>query len=254
MKSTALLTLTAALLAIGCGKGGDAAVKPEAGPEKTPEAAPSAEAAINSPADLVDFKIGDQWVYTMDQALQTAEGNQEFKLEMTMKVLNVEEKEGSTVATLETTSTDSVSGQVLGRDILSWELSDKGLYQTAVANGDETYSPPLPLVPLPLVDGQGVEHTGTGPREGTDKPGPFQAELRHVGWQEVDTDMGRMRAYAIDGIRKFTVNQIPVTSVITLWVAPGHGIVRALSETSTQESRVTVLRRLKSHTEAKEGS
>ncbi len=243
--------LIAALIAAGCGKGGEAAAEKPA--DKPAQEQPAAEetAKIESAADLIDFKVGDQWVYSMDQRLDTSEGSEEYDLEMTMKVLDVQKTDEGVTAILETTSTDTQTGQIMGRDVLSWQLTEKGLFQTAVANGEETYNPPLPLVPLPLLDGAVVSHTGTGPREGTDKAGPFQAELGMSGWQEVDTDMGRMKAYSISGFRQFTLNKIPVTSAITVWVAPGHGIVRALSETSMQDSRVTVLRRIKSHTEAK---
>lgn len=198
----------------------------------------------------MDFSVGEQWVYSMEQTTQIAEGSQSVTMEMTMKVVEVKKGDDGTTAKIESILTDG-KGQKLASDTITWLLNDQGLFQASVGSGKETYNPPLPLVPLPIVDGTTTQYKGFGPRETVGPEGPIDAEIHHGGWQEVDTDMGRKQAYTIQAVRTWTINSVPAATSLTMWVTPGIGVVRILSETTTQDGRISSIRRIKSHTEAK---
>jgi hypothetical protein len=222
MKRT-LLLMPLALLLVACGSGDkyqpkkQATIKPvafEAGQEAT----------------LMPFKVGNQWVYTAEVGAQ--------KQEVTFRVTDVRTEGDATIATMATSSPGTPTRES------QWRMDSTGIYQVSDGS-DRKFEPPQLIFPFPAKLYELREMKSDGPVPGG--AGPFDLSVRFIGTQEVDTDMGRMSALAVESVTSWTTPDGPARSIAVTWWVPEIGFVRQRQEIITQAGSGVIVMKLKSH-------
>jgi hypothetical protein len=222
MKRTILL-LPLALLLVACGSGD------KYQPKKQPDIKPVVLEPGNE-ATLMPFKVGNQWVYVAEIGAQ--------KQEITFRVTDVRTEGDATIATLSTSSTGTQP-----RDS-EWRIDPTGIYQ--VSDGpDRRFDPPQLIFPIPATLYELREMKSTGPTPGGE--GAFDLAVKYLGPQEVDTEMGRMSALAVESVTSWTTPDGPARSIAVTWWVPGVGFVRQRQEIITQAGSGVIVMKLKSH-------
>ena len=212
------------LLVVGC-KGGDTYT---AKPAKKIE---PAKVAAGEEAKLYPLTLGTQWVYATESGGRIDE--------MTVKVIGIRQEGGATVATLSTTLVNQTPQTVEVR------MDSTGIYQTTAPKGG-TYNPPQPLLTFPL-ETETKTYQMTGPLPVGDQSGPLKLTLKYIGPQEVDTDMGRMSALAVESVMSWTTPDGQAQTYAMSWWAPGIGFVRQRIETTMPQGSQVTLMKLKTY-------
>lgn len=221
-----LCFLTLPILLAGCGQKGQ--YKPTS---KKEEVKP-ASLATGQERSLLPLKKGDQWVYTV------AAGGK--KQDMTLRVQDVVSDSASTRATLVATN-DQGSGLPS-----IWVVDGTGIYQ-ASERPERQFIPPQLLISFPLKPYETKKMSGTGPYPIGGDSGPYDLTVKYVGTQEVDTDMGRMSAFAVESVMSWSTLDGKCTSYAITWWVPNVGFVRQRQEISTPKVNLVVLMKLKSY-------
>lgn len=221
--TTSALSLAIALALFGCGSDGGYS------PKKTETVAP-VKVAAGQESTLMPLEDGNQWVYT-------SESNGK-KDELTLRAVNIRSVEGGKRATLEATN---ATGQKMALDM---RVDSTGVYQETTMSG-KAYTPAQPLILFPF-EGENKEFTINGPYP-VDGEGTMKVTVKYLGPQEVDTDMKRMSAIAVESLTTWTTPDGPASShAITWWVA-GIGFVRQRQEITLPKGSAVVLMKLKSY-------
>jgi len=229
MRHTALFTIVALALTLGCSK--SKGYEPKAVDE-----IPVVSVATGQESSLAPLAVGNQWVYTMEQGAN--------KGEITMKVEDVQQVDGGTNATIGVYPSASQSNTVPSQK-MDWRVDSSGIFQLTTGS-DTVYDPPQLLVPFPLEEGVEHEISGSGGRP-FGGPGAYTATIKVLGPQEVDTESDRMSAIAIQSTTQWETAEGPAASVTITWWRPDIGFVRQKQEIRTQNGTVVSLLKLKSH-------
>jgi hypothetical protein len=208
----------------GCGSSGGYSAKP---------AKKIADVAVKpgDEANLMPFKVGNQWVYT----IETSQGTSDI----TLKVTDVQNVDGATVATLSTQIGGASASET------RWRQDSTGLYQ--VSNGSQVFDPPQLLIPFPLTEGKEIKVKTTGPLPAGTGTGEMEITLKYIGTQHVDTVGDRMGAVAVESLTTWNTPDGPAASRGMTWWVPNVGFVRQRQDIGVGQSRGAVLMKLKSH-------
>lgn len=228
----------AALILAGCGSGGGGGSY-EAKSVKQIE---PAKLAPGQEASIFPWKVGNQWTYTLDGFQQSAQGQaSQPTIEVTYRVVSVDPVPGGEKATLEVTR----DGAVMDRQV--WTRNDKGLFQVSVGQTATPFDPMQPALLFPLDTGKTFKWTGKGVvPNGT--VGTSKSESKVTGPQEVDTEMGRLSAIAVETQSEWTSGNLKGLTNSVSWWKPGTGIVRFKQTAIANQIAVTQLLKLKSAT------
>jgi hypothetical protein len=224
MKRT-LLYVALPLALVGCGKSDGYAAKQ---PTKVREASvkPGEEATI------FPLEVGNQWVYTVE--------SRQGKGELTLKVTDVQKEGDATTATI----TSSFTGGTPSES--TWRVDKTGVYQ--VSDGpNRAFDPPQLLVAFPLDESKTNQADVTGPYPVGQGSGPMKTTTKYVGMQQVDTDMERLNALAVESITVWTTPDGQAVSRGMTWWTPGIGFVRQRQEAGLGQNSTVVLIKLKSY-------
>lgn len=218
-------------LAAGCSGGAPKAVE-----QTTPE---KEMLTVEVGKSLMPLAEGNQWVY-LASAATFGTGTKVGEQDVTLKA-------GKTVQAGNGAKTP-VDVYTKGRiqDTIMWLVRDDGIFQTSALKGQQVFSPAQPLVKFPIEIGGEFTYSGKGPVP-TGGFGTMTVKNRVEGFQEVDTEMGRMRALAVESETKFTKEGKSYTSKATTWWAPKVGIVRMVQETEGNGIAVRQTMRIKGH-------
>jgi hypothetical protein len=220
-----LVLCIAPLALLGCGKSASYTPKP---------ATKVKEVAVNpgDEAKLFPLVEGNQWVYTVE--------TQEGAFELTLKVTSVR-KEG-------TTTNATITSATPGRDPVpsEWRVDSTGIYQ--ISDGAaRVFDPPQLLVAFPLEKGVEKTQTVNGPFPLGGGTGTMQMRAKYVGVQQVDTDMERLSAAAVESVTTWQTENGQAASRGLTWWTPGIGFVRQRQEVAMGQGRAVVLMKLKSY-------
>lgn len=218
MKPTVFFALLP-LLVLGCGKNDPA-------PADFANANDAKKPTIGG-KELFPLAVGNQWVYSV-----TVNGKAD---EMTLKVLKVATKGTETIASV---SSVMSSGKP---HIGTWKVTKNGIYQVSV-NEKDRFTPPQLAVPFPLDDTAAKKFKANGPVP-TGGKSEQSVVIRNVGIQEIDTESGRMSAYAVESVTSWKGAALTSTS----WWAPQVGFVRQRQVISSEKGSIEILMRLKSY-------
>jgi hypothetical protein len=220
-----LIVLVAIPVALsGCGSGGGYTAKP----------AKKVSDVSLKPGDeksLMPFKVGNQWVYS----IETNQGSSEI----TLKVTDVQESGGVTLATLSTQVPGSPNSET------KWRQDSTGLYQ--VSNGSQVFDPPQLLVAFPLTEGKEMKVKTTGPLPAGTGTGSMDIAIKYIGTQHVDTVGDRMSALAVESLTTWNTPEGVAASRGVTWWVPNVGFVRQRQEIGMGQSRGVIVMKLKSH-------
>jgi hypothetical protein len=123
-------------------------------------------------------------------------------------------------------------------------MDPTGIYQ--VSDGpDRKFDPPQLIFPFPATRYEMREMKSTGPLPSG--AGEFSLAVKYIGPQEVDTDMGRMSALAVESVTSWTTPEGPARSIAVTWWVPGIGFVRQRQEIITQAGSGVIVMKIKSH-------
>lgn len=242
MNKLYLIGAPLAVLAVlaGCQGGGASGYKPKPAPKVE-----SAEVKAGEEQSLFPLAVGSQWVYTVGVRVSTSDGKSgQQQSEITLRCTKVDDVEGGKEATLEARNAE---GTVTDTQV--WKVTDKGIFQVAAGTKAARFEPPVPNVTFPIAIGETVAWKGKGPMpagemlEGT-------AKVKTLGYQEIDTDMGRMSALAVE-TRFEWGGQNKGVAVGTAWWRPNYGFVRFRQEIVAGERAAVQLLKLKSYTPGK---
>ena len=219
-----ILYIAPLFLVAGCGKGGGYT------PKEVVKVEP-VKVTAGQEQELYPMAVGNQWVFTSESG-----GRKE---EVTIKVADVQETGGAKVARLETSFG---TGDVRN---VQMRMDGTGVYQMTSPSG-AAYTPSQPLIMFPLEKGtKEFEFTGPYPVEGE---GPMKIAVKYVGVQEIDTDMGRLSAVAVESLTTWNTADGPGRSYAMTWWTPGIGFVRQRQEITIGNSSAIVLMKLKAYT------
>lgn len=231
MRISSLILVVAA---VGCGKEGG-------GYKPTPVAkvAP-VTIAEGSEQDLFPLVVGNQWVYNMEFSVEaTNQQPQQGQGDLTFRVSSVvNEPDGSKKATIDILT----AGKLNERQV--WRTNKKGLFQitTGQIANQVTYTPAQPAILFPVTPGKTFTWSGSGAYPGGGK-GTSNSRGVILGSREVDTDMGRMSAIAVESDQSWTTDKgVKGRAASTIWFAPQVGIVRFRQEIAA--GNVTAVQKL----------
>lgn len=241
MNKTYLVVAVAALASlVGCKGGGASAYKPKPAPKIE-----SAEVKAGEEKSLFPFAEGSQWVYSVGVRISQADGKSGQQMsEVTVKCIKVEDIEGGQQATLEARN---AQGEVT--DMQIWRVTDKGIFQVGAGAKADPFTPPMPNVMFPIEIGETVNWKGKGPLPGGTNT-EATAKAKVLGYQEIDTDMGRMSALAVE-TRIDWGGAEKGAAAGTVWWRPGYGFVRFRQEIVVGDRAAVQLLKLKSYTPGK---
>lgn len=231
--SIASASLLAAVL-IGCGSG--------AGGGYTPKPVPKvAEFKLNPGDEKTLFPLvkDNQWVYASNIIVQQGQQQATNNVELTFVVKNVVDVGNGKKATIEISS----EGKVTERQ--AWLVNDKGIYQVTAGKDSTVFDPIQPAVAFPPEAGREFKWEGKGLIPGGSY-GVSRSVGKVLGPQEVDTDLGRMSALAVENTQTWTLNGKRGEARSTVWWAPKIGIVRFVQEIATDQIQARQTLKLKS--------
>ncbi|MBC8065969.1 MAG: hypothetical protein H7Y17_14140 [Chlorobia bacterium] len=225
-----LLSAVGLAVTIGC-SGGSSSYVPKPPPKIEPVSLKAADGK-----NLFPFKVGNSWTFATKTVQRVGTKSQQKEIEATFKVAKVEETGGNTRATIEL---------IIGKDVVdrqTWISNGKGIFQVNIGlKNVRQFSTPIPAIVFPIEPGKRFSWSGS---DGKSKMA-YNSEI--LGAQEVDTDMKRMSAIAIESKGTSVNGKVTEKTDRTIWFAPKIGIVRIRESTSSTVGASELLLTLKSH-------
>ncbi|MCU0316219.1 MAG: hypothetical protein MUC92_06475 [Fimbriimonadaceae bacterium] len=242
MRTFAIIGAGLSLLVVtGCNQGGGYVPPKESTVVKKVDLQPGQEKS------LWPMKVGTQWTYETNDTISGPQ-NRSSSNEITLKVANLTEIPGGMRANVDVLVKDKVEDKNI------WQITTEGISQVAGSGGTSTYEPPFKLVPFPVKEGDTFSFTGMGPAplyaNASSRGTKLQQRVngKVLGFMEVDTGMGPMRALAVEQTNAYTHQGTDFTSRTTSWWVPTVGLVRFVQEATGGGVTYRQTLRLKSHT------
>jgi hypothetical protein len=208
-----------ALLVASCGPSGQPGGSAPAAPTKV------TTNTANSAADLMPLAKGNVWTYRVTAAARASSGETSTgSAENTLKVVSVKDTPEGRIADI-TVYTDNKEGSAV-----RFSTSPKGVFQNGVKGPkvDVAFTPPMPLLPWGMKQGEQRKWSGMGYMAGTTKPVAITATITYKGEMEVDTVAGRMKAMRVDNVQEGTVNGKKTQIAQSMWFVPKVGLVKSI--------------------------
>lgn len=222
------------VLIIGCSGGPSGGYVPTPPPKIAPASVKAGEAA-----SLFPFKVGNTWTYMMKVAQQVGARQGQQTREATFKVSKVDQVNGRTEATIELVS----EGKVVDRQV--WYSDSTGIYQVSIGDGPNKtrkFSTPIPAIVFP------PETNKTFSWKGSDSKANMAYNSKILGPEEVDTDLKRLSAYAVETKGTSVSGKVTENTERTIWFAPGIGMVRISETTKGSKGASALVLSLKNYT------
>ncbi len=186
-------------------------------------------------AKLLPLKKGNEWTYSSEVV---SRGETQTK-DMVWRVASTRSANGGTEASIDMLQ----GGKVIDRQV--WLQTCKGIFQVEAGKANTRFSPPQPIVTFPLKIGGEFKHSGKGLTP-LGAPGSLSTNGRVLGYQEVDSEMGRAQAIAVLTRINFEAGKSKGLAETTSWFQPGIGLVRYRMDIQVGEARGGTVLRLKS--------
>jgi hypothetical protein len=226
--------LTIAAAVCGCAKSDDG-YKP-----KPVETIPPATITPGNETSVMPLDKGNQWTYAATTVTEAngVEGPS-TNFEVTWTVTESKQTANGVRATIVTTQ----NGQ--RKDTQEWLVNSKGIYQLSDGTPTIGFKPPLPILVFPAKPDSTFHYSGTGPT-GFGDSGNHVSDNTILSSQVVDTAMGQMSAIPVESVGTVTARGIKGQSKVSVYFAPGTGIVRMRQEAVAGSKGYIVLLKLKS--------
>ncbi len=192
-------------------------------------------------ANLIPLDKGSIWNYSFESEQESnGKVGQGQGAILTYQVTESETANNSTHATFELLQEKTVIERQ------RWIEDTTGVYQVSVGPKETAFSTPQPVMMFPVKDHQTFEWRGTGICPDGNW-GQIVAKSKVLGSQDVDTDVGRISAIAVETNVTFTVSGKAGSAISTTWFKPGVGIVRFKQETLGDKIKTISILRLKNY-------
>lgn len=165
---------------------------------------------------LLPVAEGNQWVYVV--SVTQADGTSLPDQVVTYRMSKVEPTGVDVDALL------SASGPPAER--FRWSVTEKGIQQSKRA-GVSGYETPMLLIPFPYQPGKTWTYEGLASAP-DGKATRLKMSFTATGPEEVDTDKGRVPAFAVEGVGEQTLEGKPVRVEQKSWWVPGQGLARSI--------------------------
>lgn len=235
--------IAAALTLVGCGNSGGASnYKP-----KPPSKIESAEVQPGQEATLLPLAVGTQWVYTTAVRVTQKDGQSGSTTgELTFRVTAVRDVPGGKEGDI-----DIINNEGKLAEKQSWRVDASGITQTAGGDKGQKFDPPLASVLFPVKLEETFSWKGIGPFPGG-MAKTATSKSKVLGYEELDTDMGRMQGLAVESRMSWTAaDGKKGQSYGTTWWRPNYGFVRFRQEIQIGDLTAVQMFRLKSYTPGK---
>jgi hypothetical protein len=190
--------------------------------------------------NLFPLVEGNQWVYTSEVVLQDSKGQQRSqKSVLTFAVKSVQSAADGKTGLIEI----SDGGKVTEKQ--EWQVTSKGIFQVSAGDKGIKFTPPQLALEFPATAGSTFKWEGKGLLPGGGE-GMSKSTGKVLGPQQVDTDLGRMSAIAVETSQQWTADGKPGQASSTVWWAPKVGIVRFHQEIATKGIQAVQTLRLNS--------
>jgi hypothetical protein len=221
-----------ALFVVGCG-GGSGEYRPVA--QAKTEEVPQVDVKQFNAQTTFPFKVGNEWTYLLDNTAANDSGQASREMQVTYKVVKVD---GSN-AVLELSSPDR---GLMERQI--WRTTNEGVYQVAVGKDSVPFDKPQPAILFPVEIGRQSTWVGNGINPSGVKS-PMTIRSKVLGIEEVDTEVGRFSAVAIEGEVEFKRPDGEGRAINKTWWVPEIGIVRFRQDMAVRGAMSSLTMRLK---------
>ncbi|MFW5697209.1 MAG: hypothetical protein ACOCX1_01465 [Fimbriimonadaceae bacterium] len=153
---------------------------------------------VEDVASLFPFEEGNSWVYDVTIEDQAAGEQTVDRIEATMEIVEINDlPDGGREAIMELRVQDPEDPESFGEGPVErtrWIMDDGGILQS----GSDLFlneqwsirelTPPQPVIPWPIVDGEVISYEGVGPRPRRGV-GDFSADIRVIGTQMAEVAM-----------------------------------------------------------------
>lgn len=191
---------------------------------------------------LFPLKVGNQWNYVIEVQSFAAGGATRTSVgEMSMRVAKVENKQGSTIATIEVRDSNGRVGQ---SDI--WEVSSKGIFQRTGGPKQIPFVPPQTNILFPLAPGKTFVWKGSG-LVPTFAVGNSEIRGKVLSPQEVDGAVKRFSAFPVEIEGNFVENSRKGELFATAYWSPDVGLVRYRQEVRSPNAAWVQVIKLKAY-------
>lgn len=235
--------IAAALTIVGCGNSGGASnYKP-----KPPAKVESAEVQPGQEATLLPLAVGTQWVYTTAVRVTQKDGQSGSTTgELTFRITAVRDVSGGKEADI-----DIINNEGKKAEKQTWLVDGSGITQVAGGDKGDKFAPPLASIMFPIKVDESFSWKGVGPFPGG-MAKSASAKSKVLGYEEVDTDMGRMQGLAVETRMNWTATDGKKgQSYGTTWWRPNYGFIRFRQEIQVGDLTAVQMFRLKSYTPGK---
>lgn len=241
MKSTCLVLVASAVALAGCGNRGAS--------NYTPKPAPKVEKVEVKPGEemsLLPLAEGAQWVYSSEVRLSQKGQTRSTSLEITFRCGPVKDLgDGGKEAVMDIVGADN---QVSEKQ--TWRVDKTGVYQLAGGDKNQPFTPPIPNLVFPIKLGDNIKWKGDGPFPGGVVKGAVGV-VSPIGYEELDTDMGRMSGLAVETRMQWKSGTVVGQSYAKTWWRPNYGFIRFRQEVEIGDTQALQIFRLKSYTPGK---
>lgn len=192
---------------------------------------------------LFPLAEGNQWVYTVEAAVQGPRGSGGDRGEVTLRVKTVRNVGDGKQASIDIVRNEEVQERT------EWLVNSKGIYQLSSGRAGIKFDPPQLQFAFPYEKGKVFKWLGNGalPNGGQ---GKVDIVSRTIGPEECDTDMGRFSTIAVQSNYRWRdAKGMDFRMVGNSWWRPGVGLIRIRQEMVSPDGTTAVqLLRLKSST------
>ena len=232
---TALAVILLATVAAGCSSKPADAYNP-----KPVETVPPATITPGNETSVLPLDKGNQWTYDASTVIaQNGQPQPGSNFEVTWTVTASKQTPNGTVATIVTTQDGKTKGSQ------DWLVNSKGVYELSDGVPPIKFDPPLPVLLFPAKPDSTFKYTGTGPT-GFGDTGTHKSANTILASEIVDTSMGQISAIPIESKGTVVSKGITAHNAVSVYFAPGIGIVRMRQEAVAGNKGYIVLLKLKS--------
>ena len=200
-----------------------------------------AKVEAGNEASLFPLKVGNSWTYTLDIVRQKGSARASKNLDITFKVMKVDDIAGGKKATINIIDPDEKVAETQ-----VWIVNKEGVFQGSSGKDSTPYTPPQPAILFPTSSTNVVSWKGTGITP-FGKMGTMTLKCQNLGVQEVDMVNKRISAFCMSSKGDFQMPGAKGLSAALGWFAPNVGMVRTRIEVATKDEQMVQVFKLKEY-------